>query len=58
MTLQAVIAGLSKDKDQALLAADEVTQRLGELQQQHAEEIDQLQRQMRARPSTLSSASL
>lgn len=34
-------------KEESDGAADEIAQRLGSLQQQYAEEIDQLQRQMR-----------
>ena len=40
---------LQAEKEESDRAAEEMAQRLGDVQQQHAEEIDQLQRQMRVR---------
>lgn len=38
---------LQSQKEASDNAADEIAQRFGDIQEQHAEEIDQLQRQMR-----------
>ena len=41
---------MQEQKEESDRAAEEMAQRLGEVQEQHAKEIDQLQRQMRVSP--------